>query len=871
MRRILRYFRLGRFERDLDAELQGHLDEMTEELIRWGRTPEEARMEAVRRFGNRVQVAESSRERWAFGSLDQSMQDLRYAIRSLRKKPLFSAVAVLSLSLGIGANTAIFSAINQVLLRPLPYPRAERLLAVWSRTAAHGSEPMFVSAADYYDWRAQSHSFEGLAAYASWPMNLTNVDEPRRLDSELVSADFFSVMGVHAAMGRTFLPDEDQEKSPFVVVISHHLWRALGGSAEVLGRQITLNGSQATVVGVMPESFVFPTSEVEAWVAMSLSAQSRSNREGRWLAVVGRLKANSSQREASTEMEVISRRLAAAYPASNTGWSLALVSLQEELVGKIRPILVTLQAGSLLLLLITCTNLANMLLANGASRSREITVRAALGASRSRILRLLFVESSVLAVLGGGLGMALGVEGIYLVRTFGAGFIPRAAEIHLSTEVAAFVVAATLITAIIFGFIPALNVSRADLAGQIRSGGRGTPRHVEHKRGLLISIEVGLALVLLIGGGLLSKSLTRLLTVPPGLSTDHLLTMRLTLSHSAYSTNAEQLRFFDRVLGSVRDVPGVVAVGEISDTPLKGNNPTFEFVIDGLARRPSDPPIQAGMRAISTGYLKAAGIPVLKGRDFTIHDDTAAGPVAIVNQAMARRYWPSGAPIGRRLRFKDEQDWISVVGVVPDVKQLGLANEEGSAVYIPYAQKTQNWLAWTTIVARTAGDPGSFAPAIRHAIRSIDQNQPIAEIGTLDEVLAHYTAMPRFTTAVIAALSGFALLIAIVGVYGLLAYTVAQRMPEFGIRVALGASSRQVSWLLLRQAMTCVFTGIIGGLLGAWWFARLLGSILFEVRAHDPLVFAGSAGLLIAVTLIATWFPVRSASEIDPMTALRSE
>ena len=871
MRRVLRYFRLDRFERDLDLELQAHLDEMTEEFVRAGRTPQEARAEAMRRFGNRARVAELSREKWAFVALDQIMQDLRYATRSLYRKPAFAVVAVLSLSLGIGSNTVIFSAIHHVLLRPLPYPEAGRLLAVWSRSAAHGTDPMFVSAADYYDWRAQSHSFDAIAAYANWPMNLTNVDEPRRLDCELVTANFFSVMGARAEMGRPLLPDDDQENSPFVVVISHHLWRTLGGSPQVVGRQITLNGSQATIVGVMPEGFAFPTPAVEAWVPLSLSARNRSNREGRWLAVIGRLRANSSQREAATELDVISRRLAAAYPASNAGWSVSLVALQDELVGKIRPILLTLQAGALLLLLITCTNLANMLLAKGASRSREITVRAALGASRSRILRLLAAESVVLALLGGGVGIALGMQGINLVRTFGEGFIPRAAEIHMDAQVAAFALAATLITALIFGFMPALNVSRTDLAEQIRSGARGTPRRVERKRGILISFEVGLALVLLIGAGLLSESLIRLLAVPSGLRVDHLLTMRLTLPHSAYPTNAAQMRFFERVLGNVRAVAGVLAAGEISDMPLQGNNPTFEFIIDGVARRPSDPPIQAGLRAISTGYLKTAGIPVLKGRDFTIHDDAVATPVAIVNQTMARRYWPGGDPIGRRLRFKDGQGWMSVVGLVPDVKQLGLTSDEGSAVYIPYAQKTQDWLAWTTLVARTAGEPMSFVPAIRGAIRSVDKNQPVAEIGTVADMLARSTAIPRFTTAVITALSGFALLIAMIGVYGLLAYTVAQRMPEFGIRVALGASPGQISWLLLRQAMVRVCAGVIGGLLGAWWFARLLASTLFGVRPHDPLIFAGLAGLLVAVSMAAVWFPVRRATEIDPTTALRSE
>ena len=397
MKRILRYFRAGRFERDLVAEMQAHLDEKIEELVTEGLSPEEARARAVRCFGNRTQLAESCRERWAFGSFDEIGRDLRYALRGLRKSPVFATVAVLSLALGIGANTIVFSGVNHVLLQPLPYPQGGRLLAVWSRSISHGAEPMHVSAADFYDWREQSLAFQSLAAYANWPMNLTDVDEPRRLETQLVSANLFSTLGVTAQIGRTFLPDEDREQSPFVVVISHHLWREMGESPRIVGRKLTLNGSPATVIGVMPAGFDFPSRETDAWVPLSLSAKNRSNREARWLSVIGRLRPNVTLRDATIEMDVVSRGLAAAYPVTNTGWSASLVPLKEELVGKTRSILLTLQAGALLLLLIACVNLANLLLARGASRTREIGLRAALGASRGRILRQLIVESTVVA------------------------------------------------------------------------------------------------------------------------------------------------------------------------------------------------------------------------------------------------------------------------------------------------------------------------------------------------------------------------------------------------------------------------------------------------------------------------------------------
>jgi len=871
MRRILRYLRARQFERDLAAEMEAHLDERTGELIAEGMPVDEARAQAVRQFGNRTQLLETCHDKWAFVSLDEMGQDLRYALRMFRRSPVFSGVAVLTLALGIGANSLIFSAVDNVLLHSLPYPEPERLFAVWSRSASHGAEPMHVSAADFYDWQTQSHAFESLTAYANWPMNLTNIDEPRRLQTELVSANLFSTLGVHAQIGRTFVPDEDQEQKAPVVVISHHLWREIGESPQVVGSQITLNGSEATVIGVMPADFAFPSREADAWVPLSLSAKNRSNREGRWLTVIGRLAPNVISQTAGTEMDVISGQLAAAYPLTNTGWSASLVPLQEELVGKTRPMLLTLQAGGLLLLLITCSNVANLLLAKGISRSHEIAVRAAIGAGRARILRQLVTESMVLATLGGAVGLGLATQGIALVRSFGDGLIPRANEIHLSGPVALFAVAATVVTAVIFGLAPALHASRVDLRAHISSGVRGTPHNFEHKRGLLVGIEVGLACMLLVGTGLLGKSLVRLLLTSSGLRTDHVLMVQLTLPRSRYPTNVMQIAFFQQILERAETLPGIIAVGEISDTPLKGNNPTFEFAVEGLTRSLSDAPIQAGLRMISTGYLKTVEIPLHKGRDFTADDRPNSLPVAIINETMARRYWPGSDPLGRTMRLKEDQRWMSVVGVVPDIKHMGLKDDEGPVVYIPYAQKTQDWLAWTTLLVRTAGEPMDFVPVVRKAIRGLDKNQPVAEIGTLEETLSRSIAVPRFTTFILGAVSGFALLIAVVGVYGLVAYTVAQRMPEFGIRLTLGASPLLVSWLLLRQAMVRVLAGIAGGLLGAWWLAQWLESLLFGVRPHDPATFVGVAGILVLASLTAVLVPARRAMKIDPTTALRAE
>jgi putative ABC transport system permease protein len=645
----------------------------------------------------------------------------------------------------------------------------------------------------------------------------------------------------------------------------------LDGESGIAGRQITLNGSQATVVGVMPAAFAFPSPATDAWIPLSLNAANRASRDGRWLAVIARLKMNAGRLDAATEMDVVSRRLAASYPATNAGWSVSLVPLQEQLMASTRPVLLTLQAGTGLLLLIACVNLANLLLAEGTSRTREIGVRSAMGAGRVRIVRQLMVESTVLAALGGALGLALARQGVVLVRTFGDGLIPRAAEIQLSRPDALFAVGVTLVTVLIFGLAPALHSSSVDLRTSIGSGARGTQRGMELKRGLLVAIEIGLACVLLVGAGLLGGSLARLLSIEPGLRTNHVLSVRLTLSHSRYPSNAAQNAFFEQIAERVQNLPGIVAAGEISETPLKGNNPTFEFVVEGITPAPSDPPVQAGLRAISTGYLSLAGIPVLNGRNFAAGDREGATPVAIVNETMARRYWRGLDPVGRRVRFKEDRRWMEVAGVIPDVKHLGQGTDEGAVVYVPFAQKTQDWLAWTTLLVRTAGEPLDSVRAVRNAVRGVDKNQPLAEIETLDEIWRSRTAMPRFTTAVVSVLSAFAFAIAVVGVYGLLAYTVAQRLPELGIRLTLGASPLQIVWLLLRQTMLRVFGGLAAGLLGAWWAVRWLESLLFGVRPHDPATFAGVAVILIVSSFAAVLVPAHRALRIDPSAALRAE
>jgi putative ABC transport system permease protein len=869
MKRLLRYLLTRRFDSDLEAEIHAHIQEKTEAHLAAGLPFEEARARALREFGNRTRVAETCRESWGTVALDQLSADLRYAVRMLRKSPLFTFVAIFSLAMGIGVNTITFSVIDSVLLHPLPYPESQRLVAVWGHKQSSGSEHLYVSPADFYDWRAHSRSFSSLAAFSTWPMNLTNVDTPRKLHTQLVSAAFFAVLRVQPEFGRIFQETEDAADARPVVVLSHRLWRSLG--APRLASGLTLNGSDYTIVGVMPAGFSFPSPDVEAWVPLSLSAANRANREARWLQVVGRLNAHTTLAQAHSEMELIAAQLAAAYPATNSRWSVSLLPLQDEVVGKTSAILWTLQAGTLLLLVATCANLANLLLARSASRTREVGMRTALGASRGRIVRQFLVESFVLSLAGGALGLAMAQAAVAAIRTLPESILPRASEISMSVPVLLAAISVSALTAIVFGVAPALRASQMDLKNETAMGSRGTFRGADTKRGLLVSVELATAVVLLVGAGLLCASAVRLISTPPGLRVENLLTVSLSLPHSQYQTTAAQEVLLQRVLERVSILPGVSAAAFISDTPLAGNNPTLEMVPDPSAVQSSNVPLRAGFRVVSPEYFATAGIPVLRGRSFNIGDRANSQPVAIANHSMARRLWGAGDAVARRIRIKENSEWMLIVGVVHDVKQLGLKAEEGPVLYIPYSQNTQAWMSWSTLIVRAAVQPAVLLPSLRNTIHGIDKRLPLDEVGTLDQVLSHATAIPRFVAATAGLLSVFSLLIAVIGVHGLVAYTVERRIPELGIRVALGASRFQISALLFRGTMIRVFAGLACGLVVAWWVARLIASQLFEIRPHDPAIFAGVAAGLGFSSLLAILGPARRAFTIDPSAALRAE
>jgi putative ABC transport system permease protein len=868
MRRLLWLFRRRQLEQDLHDELREHLVEKIDELTAQGYSSQEACEKARLRFGNPTRLAERTRDVWNFPTLAELWHDVRYAARVMRKSPGFTFVAVLSLALGVGANTIIFSALDHVLLRPLPYLSPEELVTVWSLNPTRGFEQSQVSPADFYDWQSQNKVFQALAAYTSWPVNLTNVAEPRRVESYLVTSRFFDVLGVSAERGRTFTPDEDQPGKEFTVVISHRLWNDLGAPENIIGRTITLNGSNGMVAGVMPASFGFPAREADVWMPLDLDAKNRANRDSKWLRVIGRLAPWIGSREAASNMEVIARQLAREYPATNAGWGVSLVGLRESMVWKTRTLMLTLQIAVAFLLLTTCANLANLLLARGSARSKEIALRAALGAGRMRILRQLAIESGLLAALGGAAGLALAYAGVATVRALGSGLIPRIEGAVIDGRVLLFTLAATCVTAMMFGLIPALHSSRVDLRRHVYSAGRGTARGVEGKRSFLVSAEIALASILLTGAFLLVESLANLNATDPGFRTGNILTMRIQLNRTKYPTNEKQITFFHRLSERVRNVPGIESAGFISDAPLGQNNMTFEFVIEGVPANPASP-TQAAMRFVTPDYLSTMAIPLLAGRSFTPYDAVDAVPVAVINQTMAKRYWPGASPIGKRLRLKDQERWITVEGVVADIKHLGLQENEGPSVYVPHAQKTESWVLWMTLAAHTAGPPLDYVAPIRSQVLSMDKDQPLSQIAALDRTLAQSIAAPRLTTSIISGVSLLSLLMAIVGVYGVLAYTIAQRIPEIGIRMALGASHRQIFWLLLRHGLVRVGIGIGAGMIGAWALTGLLASLLFGVKPRDPVTFAAVALVLLAASLAAVSIPARRALGIDPATALR--
>jgi predicted permease len=804
------------------------------------------------------------------------LQDLRYAARTFLQSPGFTLVAVLTLALGIGLNTAIFSVVNGVLLRPLPYHQPESLVRLYHVHQEQAPEGGPFSPHDVEDLQAAARGFAGLAPYfyeASGPgMNLTGDGEPRSVKGAYVSAEFFPLLGIGAARGRTLLAEEVVPGSDRSVVLSDAFWRSsFNADPQVVGRTVTLDGSPFEVVGVMPPRFTYPASEAEVWVPLSLIGEDDIPRERglRWLDVVGRLEPGTPPDAALRSTNGVLAGLAAEHTGTNEGWTAGrILPLRDSLVGPVRPALLVLLGTVALVLLVACANLANLLLARATAREREIAIRTALGAGRGRLVRQMLTESVLLALMGGALGVLLASAAVQGLLVLSAGTIPRPEEVGLDAGVVVFALLLSLVTAVLFGLVPAARAARAATAGTLREGGHGsTARRGARLRDLLVLGQTAAAMVLLVGAGLLINSFRRLVSVDPGFTVENVLVASFSIPWQRYETPESMATYRNEVLRRVGEVPGVVAVGAAKTQPLRGGGEPIPFTIPGREGPDAmlNPP--SGAMIVSSGYFAALQIPVLRGRVFEPQDDEPSAALAlVVNQSAATRYWPGGDAVGQTVMLGDAP--LTIVGVVGDVRNDGLAAGTAPAVYVPFRIAPR---LSTQLFVRTSRDPVTAAGAVRQAIHAADPLQPIAEIRTMRSAMAETVAQPRFFTLLLGLFGGLAMLLAALGLYGVVAYSVTRRTSEIGIRMALGAPAPNVVKLVMRRAAVPTLAGIVVGAVGAWMLSRVLASMLFEVRPTDPATFVAAAVLLTLVALLASWVPARRAARVEPSLALRLE
>ncbi len=785
-------------------------------------------------------------------------QDLRYGFRMLVQNPGFTAVAVLTLGLGIGANTAIFSVVNAVLLKPLSYANAERLTMAWENNLAKGWSSFAVSPANFLDWQKQNHVFDPLVAFLNSGFVLTGQGEPEMLSGMQTTDGFFRLTGVEPALGRAFRGEEFEAGKNRVVILSHALWqRRFEGSPEVLDKAVTFSGESYTVLGVMPKGYRIPQG-ADLLAPLTLTPDMLSHRGSHYLVAMGRLKPGVTLQQAQSEMSGIATALAKQYPNTNTGWNANLVPLYEEIVGEVRPALLALFAAVGFVLLIACGNVTNLLLARGASRQKEIALRAALGAGRIRIIRQLLTESMLLALAGGAIALVVGQWGVELLRALQPANLPRMQELGISSSVLLFTFALSLVTGLVFGSAPALLISRSSLSETLKEGGRGSGSGGRHRlKGALVIAQVALSLVLLVGAGLQIRSFLHLMEVDPGFDSTNVLTMGVSLPDTKYTDAERQTAFIQQALENLKALPGVKSAAAVSTVPLGDSDLIYSLVVEGRTVPKGQEP-SANWYSVSPDYFQTLRIALVRGRVFTEHDDSTAKRVAVINESLARRIFPGEDPIGRQIRMGiNSQAVREIVGIVKDVKHYALESRFTMQMYEPYRQQTRDSMVF---LLRTDTDPASLTSAARRAIFSLDKEQPVSEARTLEELVSASASQRRFNTLLIGFFAVVALVLAAVGIYGVVAYSVAQRTHEIGVRMALGAQKRDVFSLVLRQGMVLVVTGVILGLAGAMALTRLISQLLFNVSALDAATFLSTPLLLAAVALLACYLPARRAS-----------
>jgi putative ABC transport system permease protein len=807
------------------------------------------------------------------------LQDLRYGARMLWKTPAVTLVAIVALTLGIGANTALFSVVNAVLLRSLPYADGERLAIVWeNRTGAKNNPQNVINLGNFYDWKDQNSVFVDMAAFFDRNLNLTGDGEPEEVPGQIATTNLFSVLGVNAFQGRTFTAEDGKPGGPNVVVISYSLWQRRFGGGQVVGRTITLSNQPNTIVGVLPADvgwYVQKGSMInkapDIWSPWEVSNELRQRR-GRFARAVARLKPGVTLDQAQNEMNVIGARLQQQYPDFNTNWGVTVVPLREQFTGEIRRPLFILLGAVGFVLLIACANVANLLLARAASRKKEIAVRAGLGASRWRIARQLLTESLLLSVVGGAFGLLLAWWGTKALMALSPPGLMDLRSVTVSLPVLGFTFALTLLTGIVFGLVPALEAARFDLNDSLKEGGKnlGGGARSHRLRNVFVVMQVAMALVLLVGAGLFMKSLSRLRAVDPGFNASNLLTMRITLPGRKYDSDQKVMNFFGQATEQLRTLPGVETVGAINTLPFNGPHAGTSVEVEGQPKLPPGQSLTTGICVTDANYFAAMQIPLKRGRLFTEQETKEMRHVVVVSETFARKNLPGQDPLGKRvtIRMKDENVPTEVIGVVGDTKHAGLDTESREMAYWPQPELVYTSM---TLVIRTQGDPSSIAAGARNVIRNIDPEQPIGEVNTMEGLLATSVARSRFSATLLAVFSLVALVMAAVGIYGVMSYSVQQRTHEIGLRMALGAQQSDVLRLVIKQGIMLGLVGVALGLVASFGLTRLVVSLLFEVPATDPRTFAAVAGGLFLITLLACYLPARRAMRVDPLVALRYE
>ena len=866
-------------EAELDEELRAHMEHQVHRYVQSGLAVEEARRRARLEFGGLDQVKEECRDARGVNLIETTLQDTRYGLRKLARSPGFTAVAVATLALGIGANTLIFSVVNAAILHPLPFRDAGRLVTQWATSPTVGySGPGRLTDKDYMEWRDQNRVFGDTAAFRGQPTNLTGVGEPLRLNGATITASLLHVLDVNPALGRAFALEEEAAGHNRVVLLGDRLWRSrFGANPAVLGKAIKLDGEFYTVIGVTPAGFDFPN-QTEVWTPLTL----KSEEHDATLQIVARLKPGVSLERARNDEAVLGKRRPA--QPGDWEWHTTLVPLTQAAAAEVRTPLLVLFAAVGLVLLIACANVANLFLARATTRQGELSVRKALGASRSRLVRQMLTESVMMAVLGGSLGLLMAALGESFVAKAASLFPSNLAEPSAAAHIAsagidlwvlAFTLAVSLLTSILFGLAPTVWATRGEMNSSLKGEGRRstTGRTQGYMRDGIVVAEVALAVILLVSAGLLIRSFLHLMTVDRGFDPQNVLTLNISLPDSRYQSARPMLEFEKQALDRLRVVPGVKSAGGVFGLPLGSAAIGGDFTVEGQAADPGSRPFIATKAVVGGSYFRAIGIPLLRGRYFDAHDSEAAPHVVIVSQSLARHYWPLDEALGKRLKPGFSNDaWCTVVGVVGDTKQYSLGEPPSPAMYLPYAQAPATFLMQDiTVVLRAGADPLALASAARRAVQAVDPDLPVFAVATMDQLVYRSASAPRFNTALLGIFAALALVLAAVGIYGVMSYAVAQRTHEIGVRVALGAEASDILRQVVRQGMLPAVIGIATGIAGAWGTTRFLSSLLFGVRPTDPTTFTLVPVLLAAVGVLACLLPARRATKVDPVVSLRYE